>query len=62
MDNILKIWIQDLGYRGCLMVIASNEKEAREKLASYFSEYNTKDLIISREITKDFYYESYGDR
>jgi hypothetical protein len=71
MDDIIrvinmnnKIYIQDYGVYGCIIVIASSEEEARNKMRpkSGYSGYKDNLPVESFDISEDFVYENYGDR
>lgn len=57
---MLKIFIQDNSWAGMIVVIATDEKQAREKMKQYYN-YCEKKSILSHDIIEDFSYSCYGD-
>lgn len=57
----MKIYIQNLGYRGCLVVVAENEQQAK-KFFSENSEYVESDGFEVFDIVPGFVYDCFGDR
>ena len=58
----MKIYVQDNGKYGCLIVIANSKEEARNKMAKYHNAYEEYGSIEEHEITQDFEFVNYGDR
>jgi hypothetical protein len=56
----MNLYIQDSGVYGMIIVAASDEPEAREKMES-FSNYSEDDYVEEFEFTSDFVYANYGD-
>lgn len=60
MEEKLKIFVQDNGWRGSILVISSSEENARKQMAgeaNYFAE----DPVIEHEIKEGFIFANYGD-
>ena len=56
----MKIYTQDNGWRGSIVVIADNEKEARELMEKELN-YEPTSPVEEHEITKGWIYVDYGD-
>lgn len=54
------IYTQDNGWRGSIIVIASTEEEALEKMKKYYN-YDSENEIGKHEINKDFEWCDLGD-
>lgn len=60
----MKLYIQDHGVYGCIIVIAKDVKTAREIMAgpSSVTNYDPEAPIEEHEIEEGFFYENIGDR
>jgi hypothetical protein len=58
----MKVFIQDLGYRGCVVAVAKDSESAKRALKH--TEYDpTKPWDLEKEIdSKPIIYEAFGDR
>lgn len=55
------IWIQDNGWRGCIIVVAPNEETARVAMRKSMYNYEENKEILKFDINTDFFYENFGD-
>jgi hypothetical protein len=56
----LKIYAQDRGIYGCIVVIAKSEEQARTKMRDALN-YSEKQELEEYEINEDFAFWNYGD-
>lgn len=54
------LYVQDNGHSGCVVVIAHNEAEAREKMSDVYS-YDRNEPVEEHEISSDFKFYCLGD-
>lgn len=60
MKNELKLYIMNLGYYGMIIVTATSEVEARQKMGVN-SHYDDSEKVMEFEITSDLQYVTYLD-
>ena len=65
----LKLWIQDLGYRGGIVVAAYTEQEARELMDKKsgggkigFNDYDPNRPLVAHHFAPGMFVEFFGDR
>lgn len=56
----MKLYIQDCGWRGSIIVVANNEAEAREMMKNEYN-YNPELELEEAEIRHGFIYTDLGD-
>lgn len=56
----MKLYIQDCGWRGSIIVIANNQVEAR-LIMQGLSNYDSESLVEEKEIHLGFVYATWGD-
>lgn len=57
---MLKIYIQDAGYEGSIIVIAKSEEDARKLMQNEYN-YDKNDEVQEHEIKEGFLFSNYGD-
>ena len=57
---MLYLWIQELFWEGCIVVIAETEEEARAKM-SIGQRYQAESPVQKFEMKPNFFYECLGD-
>ena len=60
-EKELKVWIQDLGWRGCVVVIAATENEARDLMDTDEFRYDDNKPVESFPIKPGLIYGNLGD-
>lgn len=56
----MKMYIQDCGWRGSILVIANNEAEAREMMKDEYN-YESDGIVYEEEIKHGFIFSNLGD-
>lgn len=56
----MKIYIQDCGWRGSILVIANNEAEARDMMKNEYN-YEPEGIVEEEEIKHGFIFSNLGD-
>lgn len=60
MNSNLKVWIQEHGWRGVILVIAETESQAREMMKGHYN-YDSDGLLDSHPVVEGFVYVNLGD-
>ena len=56
----MKMYIQDCGWRGSILVVANSEEQAREMMADEYN-YEPNRSVVEEEIKLGFIFSNLGD-
>lgn len=61
-NDKMRLWVQERGWRGCVVAIALTEGEARRQMAANSWNYSEESPLIAFDLDAGYKHTSFGDQ